>query len=363
MALIDSKGLFDPKALIDPRWLTQLGDAANNGWSLLTGTPIEPFVPTPSVVLYDEPHRVLRRYGDDVGNPILLVPPLAAPASCYDLRPGQSLIEFLIEHGRTVYVVDYGQITWDDRGMGFEDWFDDIVPQAVERVSAAHGGAHIDMLGWSLGGTLSYLTLSANPGLPVRSITAVTTPIDYSEYPGVHLLREAAKYTGGHLITNAIRATGNIHSPMVKMSYRFTALEREIKKPWFIVKNLADTETLARMGAVERFTKQMFAYPGRFYNQVYVRLMLANDLADGHFTIGDRKIELANIKVPVLAFAATGDVLAPRKGVEAAANVLTGAPSVQIEIVPGSHLGALAGTEARTTTWARLAEFLSSLDE
>lgn len=357
--------------LIDQRWIDLIGDAATNGWALLNGT-IEPFVPTPSEVLFDEPHRVLRRYGSDsaegapdgaAGKPILLVPPLAAPAICYDLRPGQSLIEFLIEQGRTVYVVDYGEITWEDRGMGFEDWFDDIVPQAIERVSALHGDQYIDVLGWSLGGTLSYLTMAANPDLPVRSITAVTTPIDYSEYPGVHLLREAAKYTGGHVISNAIRVAGNIHPPVVKLSFRAAALEREIKRPWFIIKNLADKDTLVRMNAVERFTQQLYAYPGRLYNQVYVRLMLANDLADGHFTIGDRKIELANVKVPVLAFAATGDVLAPRKSVEAAAQVLTGAPSVRIEIVPGSHLGALAGSDARATTWTRLAEFLNSLDD
>ena len=85
--------------------------------------------------------------------------------ACFDLRPGQSLAGFLVGLGRPVYVVDYGDITFADRRMGFEDWYDDIVPSVIQRVSDEHGGADVHLIGWSLGGTISYLTGAAHPEL------------------------------------------------------------------------------------------------------------------------------------------------------------------------------------------------------
>jgi polyhydroxyalkanoate synthase len=40
---------------------------------------------------------------------VLLVPPLAAPAICFDLRRGCSLAEHLLLSGQEVYIVDYGR--------------------------------------------------------------------------------------------------------------------------------------------------------------------------------------------------------------------------------------------------------------
>jgi polyhydroxyalkanoate synthase len=48
-----------------------------------------------------------RRRGRTDRAPVLLVPPLAAPASCFDLRRGCSVAEHLIGLGYSTYLVDY----------------------------------------------------------------------------------------------------------------------------------------------------------------------------------------------------------------------------------------------------------------
>ncbi len=53
------------------------------------------------------------------GGPVLLVPPLAVPAFCFDLRCGCSLAEHLVEQGRRVYLADYGDVRFSDRGLGW----------------------------------------------------------------------------------------------------------------------------------------------------------------------------------------------------------------------------------------------------
>lgn len=339
-----------------------VGEAARNAWALTFGDGIETPVPTPSTVLYDEPHRLLRRYDTDPGGPppaddaaVLLVPPLAAPALCFDLRPDQSLARFLIDIGRRPYLVDYGDIGFADRHMGFEHWVDDIVPEAVRRASADRDGAPVDLVGWSLGGVLSLLTAAADPALPIRSITAVGAPLDYTLVNGVPQVRALARIDGGRTMSTVIRALGGVPAPLTRVAYRATAWDRELRRPLFVASNLADTATLARMETVDRFQAQLPGYPGRFYNQLWSRFMLHNDIGTGVVHIGERPIVLSEITAPVLLVGGTDDVITPAAAVSHGRTTLTGAREVRYETSPGSHLGILT---ARDTTWNYLEKFL-----
>ncbi|GAA5041442.1 alpha/beta fold hydrolase [Nocardia callitridis] len=343
--------------------------AARNAWALTFGPGVEQPDPAPTTVLWDEPHRQLRRFeGADDGAPttaqpgvgVLLVPPLAAPASCFDLRADQSVARFLLGTGRQPYVVDYGDISFADRRMGVEDWIDEILPEAVLRSSADQGGAPVDLVGWSLGGTLALLTAAAHPELPIRSIAAVGSPLDYTELTGIPQLRAAATLTRGLGVSTLVRAVGGVPATFTRLAYRATALERELTRPWFIASNLASTERLARMTTIDRFMADMPGYPGRFYGQLWGRWVLHNDLGRGVIEFGSRRIALADVTAPVLLVGGTEDAITPASAVAAGTRTLRGAASVRYETAPGSHLGILTGPGAARTTWRYLDEFLAS---
>ena len=103
--------------------------------------------------------------------------------------------------------------------------------------------------------------------------------------------------------------------------------------------NLHDRELLAQIEAVDAFMDQMHAYPGRTFGQLYHRFFRTNDLADGRLALGDRTLDLADISVPVLSVAGAGDGIAPVAACHHVAELLTGAPPVELE-------GARAGTSA-----------------
>ena len=336
--------------------------ALRNAWAVSFGDGIEQPSPAPTSTIYDEPHRHLRRYQRETpgaGNPVLLVPPLAVTITCFDLRPGQSLARFLLELGRDVYVIDYGDITRADRHLGFEEWTHDIVPAAVRRVSAEHGGAPVELIGWSFGGTISVLTAAADPDLPIASVTAVGTPFDQRKNPGTAAPRAIAPYTGGRELTLPIKLFGGIPSYAVRAGFKVQALQRELTKPAYIVRNLENREALARMESVDRFMADMPGYPARFYRQAYRRLIARNEMWRGTVRLGrNQVIELANLTCPVLLLGSRRDVLAPAKSVAAGVEVLTGSSDARFVEVPGSHLGMLAGPEARDTSWRAIADFL-----
>ncbi len=75
------------------------------------------------------------------GDPVLLVTPLAAPALCFDLRRGCSLVEHFVDAGRPTYLVEYGQVSFRDRNLGMEHWISEVVPTAIREVSAHAGRA------------------------------------------------------------------------------------------------------------------------------------------------------------------------------------------------------------------------------
>src|SRR6185503_3401144 len=103
------------------------------------------------------------------GAPVLLVPPLAAPALCFDLRRGCSLAEHLVVTGRRTYLLEYGAIEYGDRDLGLEHWIEDVIPAAV-RAAAQDAGRPVRMVGWCLGGIMSLLAHAMDPDLPIDAV-------------------------------------------------------------------------------------------------------------------------------------------------------------------------------------------------
>ena len=242
---------------------------------------------------------------------MLLVPPLAAPAICFDLRRGCSVAEHLVLAGRPTYLVDYGEIEFADRALGLEHWIDEVVPGAIRAASEDAGGRPVQVVGWCLGGILSLLALAADAQLPVASAALVASPFDFSKVPLVAPLRPIAAVTGGAGITALYRLLGGAPAPLVKRGYQLAGIDKYVMKPWTVLSNLHDRELLAQIESVDAFMDAMHAYPGRTFGQLYHRFFRTNDLADGRFAVTGGTLDLADIRVPVLSVAGRGDGIAP----------------------------------------------------
>lgn len=294
------------------------------------------------------------------GDPVLLVTPLAAPALCFDLRRGCSLVEHFVNAGRPTYLVEYGQVSFKDRALGMEHWIDEVVPAAIRETSAHAGGRPVHVIGWSLGGIFSLLTAADSPDLPIASVTAVGSPFDVKKVPLVAPVRPLLSLTDGRgMITRTYQAMGGAPKPLVKWAFQLSSFQKIVTKPLAIASNLDDAEFLAQIEAVDRFVANMIAYPGRSFGQLYHRFLKANALVTGSIDFGDRTISVANIKAPVLVFGGATDGIAPIAAVQAVVPLLTGAKEVRFEIVPGGHLGMLTGRSARTSTWLVMDEWIS----
>jgi len=343
-------------------------DAAANAWDMTPlGGGLADTTPTPSAIIDTGPQRAVHRYrlprSASAHSPVLLVPPLAAPASCFDLRRGCSVAEHLISLGYPTYLVDYGPISFQDRQLGLEHWVDDVLPKAIEAVRKDGGECDVQLVGWCLGGIMSALAV-AGQDLPVSSLTLIASPFDFSKVRTMAPIRQLADMTGGRLVTALYTALGGAPAPLVTLGFQLTALDKRLTKPLTVLRNIGDRDLLAHIEAVDDYMANMLAYPGRTFAQLYHRFFRINDLADGRTELSDGKeVDIADIDVPVLIVAGSNDVLAPREAVHHLADLLTKSPDVRVHTAPGGHLGVLTGRSAVDTTWRQLDDFLRDHDE
>ena len=341
--------------------------AAENAYRKLLGGGVADLTPWPSEMIHEGPQCTVRRYELPDGQepaqrtPVMLVPPLATPAQCFDLRRGCSLAEYLCSLGYRTYLVEGGRIGFDDRELGLEHWVSSVIPRAGSAVLTDADAERAQLVGWCLGGIMGLLAV-ADGRTEVTSVSMVASPFDFAQVRLMAPARRLAELTGGALDTALHRALGEAPAGLVGAGFRLTSIDRYLTRPAVLASRLDDTEFLAHDEAIERFMGSMIGYPGRTFGQLYHRFFRVNDLAGGRLELADRTFELRNVRAPVLAIAGTADVLAPRGAVHHVGNLLGSATDVRLDTAPGGHLGVLTGRQAERTTWRALDEFLLAND-
>jgi polyhydroxyalkanoate synthase len=342
----------------------QVASAAGNVAHLVLYGGLADLRPMPRTLVDDGPLREVHHYRPlkttrETGDPVLLVSPLAAPASCYDLRRDCSLVEHLVEQARPTYVVEYGEISFEDRTLGMERWVEEVVPEAVKAVSEHAGGRPVHVVGWSLGGLFAVLTAADRPDLPIASLSVLAAPVDVRQVPLVAPARPILEVADRGIVTQLLRALAATPTPLVRRAVELGAGTELVTKPLALLQHLDDAEWLAQVEAVGRFSADVAAFPGRTFGQLYHRMLPDDALLDGTIDLSGHKIDLSAITVPVLVLAGNTDGIAPIDAVRPLVGLLPHAREARLEIVPGGHLGMLTGRAARETTWPTIDEWIA----
>lgn len=353
-------------SLLAPRVPRDLRAAAGNLNDKVRRRRLADLRATPRTLVKVTPHASLFRY-DPVpgvrqrGLPVLFVPPLAAPAIAFDLRRGNSVVEYFVGQGRPVYLVDYGPVSFEHKDLGIEHWTDTVIPTAIAHVVDDADASAVHLTGWSLGGIFTVLTTAADPALPIASATAVGSPFDLRQVPLLALARPVNTVLGP-FVGVAYRSIGGVPATLTRLGFQISALDKYLTKPIAILANADDRDFLAQLEAVDRFMDNMYAYPGRTFGQLYHVVMRSNEFAGGTMELGGRTVSLADLDKPVHVVAGTEDTLAPQPAVEHLLELVPNAADTQLTPAPGGHLGVLTGRSARRTAWPAMEGFYSRHD-
>ena len=86
------------------------------------------------------------------GPPVLIVHSLVSRSYILDLRPGNSLVEYLTAPGLDVFMLDWGVPDELDADNDLERYVDWYLPRAVAAVQRETGSDEVTLVGYCLGG-------------------------------------------------------------------------------------------------------------------------------------------------------------------------------------------------------------------
>jgi polyhydroxyalkanoate synthase len=338
--------------------LSRLPSASVEFVNVILTTPDAAVGRTPRDLVWTHRQTTLYRYRSRRRShalPVLLVFALINRPEIFDLRRGNSFVEFLLNEGFDVFLLDWGEPDEADSELGLEHYVCDQIPRALREVQRTSGEEEATLLGWCIGGTLALMHSAIEPQSPVRNLVLLTTPVD----------------TSGSLYANWV-ARDSFDVDLVSDVYgavpgRTIDWANKLMKPvnnyWTTYRRLWQQvlDGKARRDdhqAMAKWVADNPPFPGRAFGEWVTWMYKENRLVRGRMRLRGRRADLAAVEQNLLVITAGDDHIAPRQGTLPVLDQV-GSQDITHLDRPGGHIGLMAGSKARTEIWPDLAEWLA----
>jgi poly(3-hydroxyalkanoate) synthetase len=313
---------------------------------------------TPNTVLLQLPSMRLREFSQAKAAqpPVLICAPYALHGALIaDFAPGHSLVEALQNHGLgRVYVSDWRSATPDMRLLSIDNYLADL-NVAIDEI-----GAPVDLVGLCQGGWLSLVYAARFPG-KARRLVLAGTPVDVSTPSD--LSRMVAALPQASFEEMVRQGDGLVSGEHMLKVWNLPFSRQDVEA--VLQQNLDDGSDEAGMllDRFARWDRATLDLPGTYYLGVTERIFRQNQIAKGDFVALGRRIDLAEVRIPVFLLAGENDTVVPRDQAFATAALL-GTPPAQLEQAcePCGHLGLFMGRDVLGRSWGRIARWLQAAD-
>src|SRR4051794_37417878 len=310
---------------------------ARNGVRYVRGTHAPQVGVTPKEVVWRRGKAELWRYRNgpvSYGPPVLIVHSLVSRSYILDLRPGNSLVEYLTSAGLDVYMLDWGVPDELDADNDLERYVDFYLPRAVAAVRRESGSGEGTLMGYCLGGGLGALYAAGHEDASVRNLVLMATPINFEEMGAMVAFLREGRLNPDELIDD----TGNVPADVLYSGFYMQAPTTEIAQKATLLENLWNDEFVEGFQAMAQWSRDHVPFPGAAFRQLVDLLVRENVLMDGSIRIGNRVVELDQVRADVLVAMAERDNVVPRAATEPAL-ALVGEPARRHELLlPGGHV-------------------------
>lgn len=237
--------------------------------------------------------------------PLLYVPPLVNRYYMIDLRPRQSMVKWLVDEGRTVFVISWVNPTEKHKDKGVSDYVVDGIVEAVGQVRT-RTGASPNLFAFCLGGTLVAIALAwlaaKGRGHDVNSATLIGSLVDFAD------MRDWSAFVHeGHLSALEDHLEGQGFIDSLELQRLFAAM-RANDLIWSSVVNHYLLDKPAPASDLLYWFEDGARIPAAFLKSYNRDLLLNNKLKDpAGFEVGGVPIDLGAIETAMLVIAMKDD--------------------------------------------------------
>jgi polyhydroxyalkanoate synthase len=297
---------------------------------------------TPKEEVYREEKVVLYRFKAKVEHslniPILIVYALVNRPYIVDLQEGRSLVANLLNLGTDVYLIDWGYPSRGDRFLTLDDYINGYINNCVDVVLERHNLEQINLLGICQGGTFSLCYSSLYPE-KVKNLITMVTPVDFHVNEG--LLNVWGGSTLGSQAVDVdlmVDTLGNIPGDFLNLEFlMLKPFQLGVQKYIDLLENI-DEDKLINFLRMEKWIFDSPDQAGEAYRQFMKDFYQGNKLIKGEVELGEKRVNLKNIRIPILNIYAEQDHLVLPASSLALDNYI-GSADYTVRSFPVGHIG------------------------
>ncbi len=313
---------------------------------------------TPNTIKLETKGVILRDFsaGKRTQNtPLLILPPQAGHHSnIADYGPGQSLVEAALAWENPVYVTEWKAATAERR----YETIDDAILATDECVDAVRGGGRVTLIGLCQGGWQSAIYTALYPE-KVENLVLAAAPIDFrgdggkipyfvSIYP-MFFYESMVAMGGGVMPGEYLKLGFKMLNPVDRFGLDYADLYA----------NLYNQDYLERSRKFRNWYEYTQSIPGRMYLQIVKELFKENRLIKGTLNILGRRVDLRNIRCPLILIAGDKDDITPREQLFNIEKYVSSGDIVRL-VAPAGHIGVFMGSKTLEDYWPRIFKKISS---
>jgi polyhydroxyalkanoate synthase len=288
--------------------------------------------------------------------PILLIYALINKPYILDLRPGASLVEYLVEQGYEVYLLDWGTPGSEDRHLKIDDYVLDYLPRAVKHTLEHAGAEQLTLLGYCLGAVLSVCCAALQGETLLRNLVLMAAPLDFSEKGLLNTWLDPEYFD----VDQLVEAYGVIPpefldfgSKMLKPANNFVLTYTNL------LDKLDDKSAVESWLSIHKWVNDGVPFAGEAFRQWVKEFYRGNKLVKGELYLRRQHVDLTKIKANFLNIIADKDHIALPSQSKPIMELVNSPDKEQI-ILPAGHVGLVAGRSAINVLWPALHGWLQT---
>ncbi len=268
--------------------------------------------------------------------PVLIVYALINRSYIFDLQQNKSWVKNLLEQGINVYLLDWKSPSKLDKYTTIDDYVNFFIYECVENIKSIENVEQISLQGYCMGATMSLMYTSLYQK-NIKNLVTIAPIVDVEKDKSV--IRNMAHFMD---IDKILSYHENFPYELLYLVFAsLKPFKQGVSKYLNLFNNLEDENFVQNFLRIEKWLYDTPPIAGEAFRQWVKDIYQKNLFAKNKMIIGESKINLSNIKVPLLNLVAEADhLVTPECSI--ALNNLVSSSDKSLMTFPTGHVGMVA---------------------